>query len=96
MAPTNSGDASCSVSVALTVPWLLRTGALKEHASPIGIAEGHENASDPAVSSVEPFGVAVTVTLPAAFGASDNEEGLIAVVNDPDTDTIKGARFAAA
>jgi hypothetical protein len=83
------------VSVELTEPWPLSAGALNEHASPIGIVEGQENASDPAFSTVEPFGVAVTVTLPAVFGASDKEDGLVVVVNDPDRDIIRGATFAA-
>lgn len=67
---------------------------LKEHAIPAGIVEGHEKEIDPAVSSVEPVGVAVTVTLPDALGASDNEAGLIVVVKLPDSVTIKGEMLA--
>lgn len=92
--PTYSGVESCRVSVELTAPWLLRTGALKEHAIPAGIVEGHEKEIDPAVSTVEPVGVAVTITLPDVFGASDNEAGLIVVVKVPDRVTIKGAMLA--
>jgi hypothetical protein len=95
LGPTYSGVASCSVSVELTPPWLLRTGALKEHAIPAGIVEGQEKAIDPAVSTVEPVGVAVTTTLPDVFGASDNEPGLIVVVKVPDSVTIKGAMLVA-
>jgi hypothetical protein len=94
LGPTNSGVASCSVSVELTAPWLLSTGALKEHAIPAGIVEGHEKEIDPAVNTVEPVGVAVTTTLPDALGASDNEAGLIVVVKLPDSVTIKGEMLA--
>jgi hypothetical protein len=54
------------------------------------MVEGHEKAIDPAVSTVEPVGVAVTTTLPDAFGARDNEAGLIVVVKAPVRLTIKG------
>ena len=87
--PTYSGVASCRVSVELAVPWLPRTGALKEHAIPAGSPEGHEKAIDPAVSIVEPFGVAVTTTLPDVLGARDNEAGLIVVTNVPDRVTTR-------
>jgi hypothetical protein len=83
------------VSVALTEPWLLSTGALKEHAIPAGIVEGHEKAIDPAVNTVEPVGVAVTITLPDVFGASDNDAGLIVVVKVPERVTIKGTILVA-
>jgi len=94
--PTCSGAASCSVSVELTEPWLLSAGALKEHVSPSGIVEGQENVSGSCSQYREPFGVAVTVTMPVVFGASDKEDGLVVVVNDPDRDTVRGATFAAA
>ena len=83
------------MSVELIAPWLLRTGALKEHAIPAGIVEGQEKAIDPAVNTVEPVGVAVTITLPDMFGASDNEAGLIVVVKVPDRLTIRGAILVA-
>jgi hypothetical protein len=79
------------VSVELTAPWLLRTGVLKEHTIPADIVEGHEKETDPAVNTVEPVGVAVTTTLPDAFGASDSEPGAIVVVNVPERATIVGA-----
>ena len=93
--PTYSGVASRSVSVELAVPRLPSTGALKEHAIPAGSAEGHEKAIDPAVSIVEPFGVAVTTTLPDVLGARDNEAGLIVVANVPDRVTTRGAILVA-
>ena len=84
------------MSVELIAPPLLIEGALKEHDSPAGNVEGHEKMSEAGVSTVVPVGVTVTVTLPAVFGASDSELGLIVVVNDPDRVIVKGAIVAAA
>jgi hypothetical protein len=63
---------------------------VKEHAIPAGMVEGHEKEIDPAVSTVEAAGVAVTITVPEAFGARDNVPGLIVVVNAPVRWTTRG------
>jgi hypothetical protein len=88
-----NGAEACSVSVELTTPAAPATGVLKEQARPAGIVAGQENFSAVGTSTVWPTGVTVTVTLPAAFGASSKEGALTVVVNGPVRVTASGATF---